>query len=433
MGEKSTGNLQYIQLNQKTLLQENIQSNRIILHFGALTKKFNIKINNELETGKVIFPRKLTQRIALPDLPYDYHFKGRHLFVGPVIGMLVLPLYHKNPNMQLLRFTEYHKIKGLVFIFKERKINRKEKTIDGYYYDPRINGFVQGIFPYPSVIFNRVRMKKETYDHFRAYIGDKIFNYPYGNTDKWSLWERLVTNASIKEHLPRTMEYNKTNLEQMLRDFDEIYLKPTSLAGGNGILHVKKIKEGYQLTDIAGLQSFIRSFKNLYRKIKIGSVKNRSYIIQQGIPYYHHGSKVDFRVYCQKDKTKKWNYSGMESKIAQKGSIISNSMNRKAILPGESSLLSIYGLKKLQVPIKVKEISQFCIKVLQTMSNPGDHFGDAAVDLVIGRDHKIWLLEVQINYAAEIKANRDRGERHILPNILPTPFEYAKALTEFAE
>ena len=47
------------------------------------------------------------------------------------------------------------------------------------------------------------------------------------------------------------------------------------------------------------------------------------------------------------------------------------------------------------------------------------------------KDCKIWLLEVQVNYAAEKKANRTIDEQQVFPDILPTPFEYAKALAGF--
>jgi hypothetical protein len=65
------------------------------------------------------------------------------------------------------------------------------------------------------------------------------------------------------------------------------------------------------------------------------------------------------------------------------------------------------------------------------MENDRNHLGDAAVDLVIDENNKVWLLEVQLNYAAEIKAKRTEDEQLILPSILSTPFEYAKALAGY--
>ncbi len=160
-------------------------------------------------------------------------------------------------------------------------------------------------------------------------------------------------------------------------------------------------------------------------------MENKKYIVQQEIPFNSSGNKIDFRVYFQKDITKNWKYSGMETKVAKKGSIISNSKNRERIIPGATALKEIYQLNKNQMEQKIKEITQLCIEVLKLMENDRNHIGDAAVDLVIDENNKVWLLEVQLNYAAEIKANRTEDEQLILPKILPTPFEYAKALAGF--
>jgi hypothetical protein len=46
----------------------------------------------------------------------------------------------------------------------------------------------------------------------------------------------------------------------------------------------------------------------------------------------------------------------METKVAQKGSIIANSMNRERILPVESALKDIYGLNDNEITLKVDEI-----------------------------------------------------------------------------
>ena len=100
------------------------------------------------------------------------------------------------------------------------------------------------------------------------------------------------------------------------------------------------------------------------------------------------------------------------------------------LLAGESALKEFYHLNDEQVK-KSREITKLCIHVLKIMEKRGHQLGDAAVDLVIDQNQKVWLLEVQLNYAAEIKANREADERRVLPFILPTPFEYAKALTGF--
>jgi len=421
-----------IYLNVQTLKQLNIEFNSVILHFGTLTKELTIQIDSNLEPDKIILSRKLTNEISIPDLSYDYYIKGNHLFLGPVIGFLVLPRYYNDPEQQILRFSKYDQIKGLIFLFKKNTIDKFNKTITGYYYNPETKGFTQGTFPYPSVIFNRIPLNRRIYNHFKEQIGENLFNYPYGNSNKWVFWNKMRKELQIKKHLPKTKRLiNVRSLIQMLNIYGAVYLKPATLAGGNGILHVKKSSKGYLLSDNQSNQIVIKSISALSKTLKNRLVKNKKYIVQQEIPFNSSGNKIDFRVYFQKDITKNWKYSGIETKVAKKGSIISNSKNRERIMPGTTALQEIYQLNGNQVKQKVEEISQLCIKVLKLLENNQNHLADAAVDLVIDQTNKVWLLEVQLNYAAEIKAKRTEDEQLILPSILSTPFEYAKALAGY--
>lgn len=100
-------------------------------------------------------------------------------------------------------------------------------------------------------------------------------------------------------------------------------------------------------------------------------------------------------------------------------------------MPGKTALKEIYNLNESGAERKIREITKVCARILKVMEKYGNHIGDAAVDMIIDKDHKIWILEVQLNYAAEIKAFRGEDEQQILPAILPTPFEYAKILAGF--
>lgn len=308
-----------IKLNSRTLKQLNLENKSMTIHFGALTKKLNIKTDENLDPGIIIIPQKLTNNISIPSLPYEYLIKDDHLYIGPVIGVLVLPRYYKNPNQQLLRFVNYNKINGLIFLFKQSSINIKNNTIDGHYYNPENNNFVLGTFPYPSVIFNRINLGSNLYNHFRKHIGNNIFNYPYMNTDKLNFWKQMVKVPEIKNHLPVTYEYKGVNgLMRMLNAHKGIYLKPTTMAGGKGILLIRKDAHHYKLFDTFNKQYLVKSKLNLSKIIKNNSVK-RKYIMQQEIQYFHEGNKIDFRVYFQKNEQKVWSYRGMETKVADQG------------------------------------------------------------------------------------------------------------------
>lgn len=422
-----------VYLSTQTLKQIKIPSDSITLHFGIFTKELRIIIDNSLIPGRIIIPRKLNPEITIPDLPYESYFKDNHLFLGPVIGYIVIQRYFENPALLSLRFINYDKIKGLIFLFRPNTINTNSNIISGRYFNPGTGSFVEGTFPYPSVIFNRTPLSRKSFIHLTNRIGNNLFNYPFFNTNKWSFWKWMSKDPSILSHLPQTTEF--TGVQSLLTALDKhksVYIKPTSLSQGKGILHVLKAGSDYVLSDRSGRKYLFKSPEQLAFSLKNILEANRRYIIQQAIPFISKsGNKIDFRVYIQKDHTGKWKYSGMETKVAQKGSIISNSRNRKMIVPGEVALKSFFELNNVQVRQKIEEITELGIRMLKVLERKSRHLGDAAIDMVLDTNHKVWLLEVQLNYAADKKARRSEDERRVLPAVLPTPFEYAKYLAGF--
>jgi hypothetical protein len=216
-----------------------------------------------------------------------------------------------------------------------------------------------------------------------------------------------------------------------LKKYESVYLKPVSMAGGNGIFQVKKHEQGFFITDYNGEQFQLISTHEL-KSFLDKHLLNRTYIIQQEIvSFTNKGEKIDFRVYIQKDYSMKWKLSGIETKIAKSGSVISNSKYRDRIEQGEKAIRKHFNLSKEDTEKKIAEISKVCISVLKRMEKQGYKLGDAAIDFMLDRSANLYLLEVQLNYAAEIKIFREEDEQQVLPNVLPTPFEYAKALTGF--
>jgi YheC/D like ATP-grasp len=423
----------YIHLNEETLKRLNIESNSIILNFGDFKEERTIEIDNNLKPNQIKLSSYLSENLSIPDLPYDSYFNKNHLFLGPVIGFLETPWFNPKQKTAKLRFSNYEKIKGLIYIFNSKTINQSTKTISGNYYEPTTKSFIKGTFPYPCAIYNRSPMNPNLYRHFKEHIGEKIFNYPYRNDNKYSFWLNMSKIPYIREHLPFTRRYKgEESLVQMLTKYESIFLKPTSLSRGRGIFHIKKEGNGYIVSTTTGDKILIDSIETLEERLNLSIMKNSRYIIQQEIPFTHSGKKIDFRLYLQRDETKNWKYSGMETKVAKVGSVISNSSNREKVLPGEIALKEIYHLSEDQIKQKTVEITQLCMKILHVMENDQEtHLGDVAFDFILDNQCKVWVLEMQPNYAAERKAKRTIDERQVLPYILSTPFEYARALARF--
>lgn len=422
----------FIYVNSYTMNNLNLNTETIHLHFGKFIKKLTIKIDNSLNKGEISLPKQLNSKISIPDVTYDFFINENHLYLGPVIGHLVTARNYRRKRIQKLRFSNYNNVNGLIFLFKKSSMNRVQQTIKGYYYNPKTNSFNDGTFPYPSAVFNRTKIRPSTYRYFKNHVGVELFNYPFTNGSKLNFNRRMSRYRTIKKHLPATVKYTGINsLIKMCRNHQSVYIKPVSLSRGRGIFHIKKLKKGYRISDHKGYRRTVKTTKELSKVLNRKLKKRRTYIVQQEIQFHNSTNKIDFRVYIQKDLSGNWKFSGLETKVAKSGSVISNSKNRERIMPGRKALKQIFKLNQRQTDQKLNELTKLCIKVLKKMEKRKGHLGDAAVDFVMDKNYKIWLLEVQLNYASEKKAYRSKDERRVLPSILPTPFEYAKALSGF--
>lgn len=414
-----------IHVNEFTQKEININSNKIMLHFGQISKELSLIIDNQIPDYQLLIPQNTFDHIIIPDLPYDCYLKEENnLYLGPVIGFIPQKMFYNNPQKMLMRFSRYEEIGGLIFLFRPININRENKTIEGYYFDPINKQLIMGLFPFPNVVYNRIPLSKETATLFK-----NIFNYP-NNISKLKFWSLLRNHPDLESHIPNTMKYkNIKSLLQMVESCNSIYLKPFNSAQGRGILHLKKNVEGYQLTDGSFNSIVIKDNKQL-KKILKKKLKG-TYLVQQEIFSIIAGKKIDFRVYLHKDQNKEWFLSGIEAKIAKEGSIISNFKNREYMMPGEKALQEHFQLDSNKIDQLKIIIFELCKKAITEIEKAGYKIGETAIDLILDEELKIWLLEAQLNFATEKKLARSEDEKLVLPTILPAPFIYAKALSGF--
>lgn len=405
---------------------------KFTLQFGQHTATLRLKKNESVAEDVLLIPNNCWPEITIPALPYNHYFAHNKLHLGPVIGINVLERYYNEPTLQLLRMKNYDTINGLLYLFRANQNTTPSNTITGKYYDPHSQTFVEAKMPYPSSMFNRVPLLAATSKRLISRIGNNIFNHPYSNTDKLKFWHICSQVPTLKKHLPVTARYaGPVLLFKMLHQYKWIYLKPATLAGGAGIFAIWFDNGRYKLKNEFGKEWIVRSRKRLTTLINKQMKNNKKYIMQEGIASDFDIGKIDFRIYIQKDYTGTWKFTGLESKIGIKGSIIANSAYRQKIMPGHAVLQEFYHLTQEHATALIDKMTALSILTLQTLEPTHHLIGDAALDIIVDKTLNIKILEVQLNYAAEIKQHRSPDEYEVLPQILATPWEYAKYLAGF--
>jgi len=401
-------------------------SDKVALHFGQFKKTLDVTINSVAEPDKIIIPGEVSKLFSIPDLPYEVKLADNVLTLGPVIGFMNNRRFYRKPDSIASRFVNYGQVKGLVYIFGKDQIDTKKQVIRGKYYNPETNSFIEAVLPYPSVIYLRTNLTPELHRHFKAILGIKnIYNYPF-RSNKLYFWRYVSRNTEVRKHLPETIRLvSMRNTLDMLSRHRAVYLKPYDLSRGRGIYRLSQEEKEFVLEDSDGgkwTTPDVNALSRLFRE-KL----RRKYLVQQEIPFKYGEHKADFRIYLQKDKTQQWKPLWVDARLAEKGSIITNLRNRWDVLPGLEGIKLLFGSDDRTAAEKIAEVTHLCIKALNTLEYYGQSLGDVAIDFLLDKNMKPWLLEVQPDYFGDVFI------REYLTGIIhPNSFDYAKALSGFS-
>ncbi|MFD1735474.1 YheC/YheD family protein [Bacillus salitolerans] len=390
-------------------------------------------IDDNLPRNRMVLPLSMKHGFMIPDeIKFEIRFEGSSLIVGPVI-LLILPEYYHEISHDLLTYCEahlhhYEEINGLFVICRNSDIHVKSKKVNGYCYvlnKNKTKRWIKGSFPYPQAVFNRAKkLEPSLYNSLYDVIGDRLFNSDF--IGKWKQYQLFTKHPLTRIHLPETLNLTSRNvLDTMLSKYQMVYLKPHNSANGKGIFTIEKNRYGYKIKDTNNKTVYFKVVSKALAYLKEKGV-SRQYIVQQPVPYRYNNRNVDFRFYMQKNKTKSWTSPGFAAKISTEDSINTNYQNREILLYGEDALKTLYQMNQSEIRKTVNDMFAVCKAACEVIERQGVHLGDVAFDLIIDRNHKIWLLELQIRYGRE----RSLPDQVFIKN-MSTPIEYAKALAGF--
>ncbi|MGE7917595.1 YheC/YheD family protein [Viridibacillus sp. NPDC093762] len=411
----------------------------LTIHFGSFEIELNVLKDVDIKEETIGLPMGLSSSYTIPtELPYDCLLKEGHIYLGPIMAFIVtgtLKNYSdKTLSIYLPRFKEYEETKGLIFICTKESINVKDSRIAGYYYSPNgtENGgqWGYGEFPLPDVIFNRSFIKKRTISELQKKLGDVLFNSFYLNLDKWLIWRYLSKQIQLRKHLPYTEKYTDVNqLTALLKENDALYIKARRNSRGRGIFHLCRTNNGFMVRDSMQHSTFLENKRQL-KKFLDSNIISPS-IVQQPVPFRYGKRVLDFRVYLQKNDKKEWIFQGFTTRISKEDSVVTNTIGRENLLTGKEALSTIYQLDEESALRIENDMVELVKSAVQVYEERGMHIADIAADIILDDNLHLWLLELQLNYAAEKKAYEIPSE--IFHKIMTTPFKYAKAITKYGE
>ena len=411
------------------------QSKTVIVHVGQWEKTMIATVDNDMAEEIIGMPIGIKKELRIPDeLTYDIIIDQDHIHIGPVIGILVSR--KKITKTLLERYQDYlwnyQRIKGLIYIFSIKNIDLKEKIIKGYYYYPnsdtlneKISEWKEGIFPYPAVVYRRVKNVKDSkYDNLWIQVNRKVFNS--FSLNKWEVWRLLSKNEQMGRYLPLTILFRSyLDLLNLLDRLDSLYLKPISGSLGSGIVQIQKINEEI-IVHFSGDKRIIK--KNKLKNFLNYLTRKKTYIVQHDVGLTKENKKIDFRVIMQKNTLQKWVCNGIIARHGLDGGITTNDIS--SINLGSKSIKSIFQLSDEETKAKEKEIISICSEASELLDIYYRRIGDLGFDISIDSNQKVWIIEINLFQSHRI-ASYVYDDPDMYKRVVSTPLEYAKSIAGF--
>ncbi|MBC8079204.1 MAG: YheC/YheD family protein [Gorillibacterium sp.] len=358
---------------------------------------------------------------------------------NPTVGIMTLythgQTFDKEELAYFSRLTATGKELGLgVFVFDPSDAHADRRQIRSHRYDLSKQEWQQEWLPFPDTVYDRCRAQRSVrfkeMRRFRSRFSKLVYlNHPLSS--KWGNQIILERNQAIYPYLPHTRKYQGlTDLREFINQFPLVYLKPIDGSGGRGIVRITRGEAGNCKLEgrdasrriIVGSKIDIRAVP---RRLSGWGLASR-YLIQQGIPLELDDGRVhDFRLLIQKNGLGLWQVTGCAGRIGGGRSVTSN-LHGGGEAVAFTELLRIRGLSADKIAGIKQDMEQLAHLTAVQLEKKFGRLCELALDLAVGPDNRIWLLEVNPKPSREIF--RLIGDHETYQLALRRPLEYARWL-----
>lgn len=289
--------------------------------------------------------------------------------------------------------------------------------MDGHYRRMRI--------PAPKVIHNRTlhtKPKPRQAVHRLVDDGKLIFNEAnrYG---KGYIHELLMEDVSLRPHLPVTRFATAVTVQEMMREFLKLIIKPNSSSIGKGIMKLERTETGWRLHGAAKGKPIV--FREKLPQTLLRKLRSRAYLVQQLLPLAtFQGRSFDLRVSVQRDETGDWQVTGIAAKVAKPGAYRTN-VAQGGVVYSLERVLDEYPLQAEAVQLAVAE---FSLRVARQLSHSLPGLADIGLD--VGVTEHGFPMFIECN-GRDLRYSFRKGNMHdAFQCTYSNPIGYAKYLLE---
>ncbi len=422
----------------------------ITVRVGALMVKSRLQVH-DTGRGNYMLSPELIQALHLKKskgLKVRYQAEEKILHLGPTIG--IMATYIPSPNRYEIDPRSLHaeliylsivskSFPGQVYVFTPSGINWANNTCRGYVYhqfSATRGKWESALYPIPDVVYDRIHSRSAEARNSVKYAKIRLMQMPYLNyfnphyLNKWNVHQIMAANPRLTEYLPDTRELTQDNLEEMLRKYHTLFIKPSNGSLGKGIIKVSSHRGqfNYVIYRNRRLRGQARSAAELMNKTKKFR-GDRHYIVQQGLELIkYRGASFDLRIIYQKNGRGEWQISKKFCRIAPRGSSISNLSSGGRVEKSLKVLQHAFKNSNL-IETKNEQIRLLCKMVAGTLETDNNStFGELGMDIGIDRNGRLYLIEVN---SKPRKTTETVFSPAIVRSTFKRPLAYASYLAGF--
>jgi glutathione synthase/RimK-type ligase-like ATP-grasp enzyme len=384
-------------------------------------KIMNVKMKvTEIAQNEIHLPIPVFKHFSLPIQPYKfqatYEPTKHRLYLGPVVGLLSDINTDKDaPNFRSIHlFCEelhqgFSEFGGFFYVFMYS--NFTDSSASGYYF---ANGkWIFSEVPQPDVIYNRIHSRKleqvKSFQSFREKL--EQLTIPFFNDcflSKWDVYEKLMLEEKIHPFIPETRIFSKENLKDLIETYKMVFIKPIHGSQGRNIIKLIKEEDQYVFQSTsATLDEIIKkqSLHEIFQQLK-PLLRNRIYIIQQGITLITHQSRaMDFRALCHKNQHHLWEVTSLVARISGEAQFVSNIARGGKTTKPLTTLKPIFQKKMAkEIILLMKELSVEAASIISSQSN--GITGELGIDIGVDQSGKVWLIEINSKPSKNFEENK---------------------------
>lgn len=209
----------------------------------------------------------------------------------------------------------------------------------------------------------------------------------------------LETEDKLKKYVPKTVRFNRANLESMAEKYETLYIKPDVGSHGKGIYKLICGDYGYELKWTSGSKQRSRRYGRLSGVYeRIAGKSGRSLIIQQGIALDRlDGRPYDIRAMVQRKPGGRWVCTGFMAKVGKAGKIVTNYFQGGEIYTMRD-LCGALGLSGSERRRRIRKLSKTALRIAGALSERRAGMHEMGIDFAYDKDGRLWVLEVNSNH-----------------------------------